>query len=77
MQTNAVEPIPCPDCGHLVYRPLMAPVGHPQQSCRAVVSGTRGNATRCGCANAAHRMPTTQPRHRLKESAVSPSRAAG
>ncbi|MDH2413350.1 hypothetical protein [Nocardioides sp. CER19] len=65
MQNHPVEPTPCPDCGHLVYRPLMAPLRQPQQSCRAVVSGTGNDTDRCGCSNAVHRLPTMRPRHRL------------
>jgi hypothetical protein len=61
---NDAEPTQCPECGHLVYRPLVAPVHHAQQSCRAVLSGTAVDADRCGCPNAVHRMPTLRPRHR-------------
>jgi hypothetical protein len=65
MENDPAEPTTCPDCGHPVYRPMMAPVRHPQRSCRAVVSGTRADAIRCDCRNFAHRSPTVRPRHRL------------
>jgi hypothetical protein len=68
---TTVEPTPCPECGHLVYPPLMAPVRHPQQSCRALTSEpTPPAATRCGCSHALHRVPSTRPRHRLEAIAV-------
>lgn len=65
MQGDPIQPNTCPDCGHHVYRLMMAPVRHPQRSCRAIVAGEPGGPTRCGCPNLLHRSPTMRPRHRL------------
>src|SRR4051794_37910379 len=76
MKVDPVELSPCPDCGHFVYRPLVAPIRHQQSSCRAVLSDDHPETARCGCGNVAHRLPTTRPRHRLEPgpaSSTSPS----
>ena len=65
MQNHTIEPKPCPDCGHLVYRPLVASVCHPQQACRAVLPDPEGDTHRCGCTSAVHRVPAVHGRHRL------------
>ncbi|GAB7003073.1 hypothetical protein JCM18899A_05440 [Nocardioides sp. AN3] len=65
MPESPQQPPACPDCGHLVYRPLMVPVRKTQQSCRAFVAGQDGEVVRCGCQNVVHRLPTMRPRHRL------------
>jgi hypothetical protein len=66
MQSNT-EPMPCPDCGHLVYRPLVASVRHPQNTCRAMVEEADADRHRCGCPNAVHRAPAARGRHLLVE----------
>jgi hypothetical protein len=65
MQNAVAEPSPCTECGHLVYEPLLAPVLHQQDACRAFDGGER-----CGCTSAVHRLPTTRPRHRLGDVGV-------
>jgi hypothetical protein len=60
---HPAEPTPCPDCSHLVYRPLVAPVKQPPQTCRAPGDGPDG---RCGCESVVHRIPTLRPRHRME-----------
>lgn len=67
MHSHTTEPTPCAECGHLVYRPLVASVCHPQRACRAVLPEQEGDAPRCGCTSAVHRVPAVRPRHRLTE----------
>jgi len=70
MQNHTIEPHPCPDCGHPVYRPLVASVRHPQQTCRAVLPDPEDDLHRCGCASPVHRVPSPTPRHRLTDAAA-------